>query len=117
MLQQIMTTLKQPIAKKPYNKSKNDDIEWCKKTKSDDNEQCNKTKVMTMNDTMWYNQRIQCNDNEHYNSIIEHHLDEHYNNNTMMTNNVTKLNMINNMNRNMNNIVNSSNEKQCEQHE
>jgi len=34
-----------------------------------------------------------------------------------MTNDATKLNMINNINSNMNNIVNSSNEKQCEQHE
>jgi hypothetical protein len=117
MLQQIMTTLKQPYAQEPYNKRKNDDIEWCKKIKSDDNEQCNKTRVTTTSDTMWYNQRIQCNDNEHYNSIIEHHDDEHYNNNTMMTNDATKLNMINNMNSSTNNIVNNSNEKQCEQHE
>jgi hypothetical protein len=52
MLQQSMTTPKQPFAKKPYNNNKNDDIERCKKTKSDDNEQCNKTRVTTMNDTM-----------------------------------------------------------------
>ncbi len=62
MLQQSMTTPKQPFAKKPYNNNKNDDIERCKKTKSDDNEQCNKTRVTTMNDTMWQN--IQYNDNE-----------------------------------------------------
>jgi len=93
------------LAKEPYNKNKNDDIEWCKKTKSDDNESCNKTRVTTMSDTVWYNQRIQCNDNEHYNGIIEQHHHEHYKNNAMMTNDATKLNMINNMN---NSHVNSN---------